>query len=132
MHIDWTHIEWITLLRAAGLIALSALWIVAKFELRSVRGEVSAIRGALENNVRELSESVDRLRTDREAEPVPAPASAVAAAGLNLTKRAQIVRMHRRGEMVHSIAAALQTPRNEIELILKMERLLNSGGAASA
>jgi hypothetical protein len=45
---------------------------------------------------------------------------------LNLTKRAQALRMYRRGETVASIAAALQTPSTEIELLLKVDRLLES------
>jgi hypothetical protein len=40
--------------------------------------------------------------------------------GLNLTKRAQALRMHRRGEPLAAISAALQSPRNEIELLLKL------------
>jgi hypothetical protein len=107
-----------------GLLGSLALWITAKFELRAVRSEVSDSHGAIETNVRELAASVNQLRVDRENEP--APAAPNPGLGLNLTKRAQVMRMHRRGETVPSIAAALQTPGNEIELILKLERLLNS------
>jgi hypothetical protein len=109
---------------AVGLLASLALWISAKSELRAVRGKVSDSHGAIEINVRELTASVNQLRVDRENEPAPAVPNP--GLGLNLTKRAQAVRMHRRGETVPSIAAALQTPGNEIELILKLERLLNS------
>jgi hypothetical protein len=45
---------------------------------------------------------------------------------LNLTKRAQALRMHRRGESVPTIAAALQSPHNEIDLLLKVHSYLNS------
>lgn len=109
-----------------GLLGSLALWITAKFELRAVRSKVSDSRDALETNVRELSASVNQLRAERENEP--APVSPSPSPGLNLTRRAQVVRMHRRGETIPSIAAALQTPGNEIELILKLERLLNSNG----
>ncbi|MGA2714377.1 MAG: hypothetical protein ABSG41_14815 [Bryobacteraceae bacterium] len=107
-----------------GLLGSLALWITAKFELRAVRGEVSDSHGAIEGNVRELSATLNQLRAEREIEGLPA-AQAIGQ-GLNLTKRAHVVRMHRRGETVPSIAAALQTPANEVELILKVERLLNS------
>lgn len=112
-----------------GLLGSLALWITAKFELRAVRSKVSDSHGAIEINVRELAASVNQLRVDRENEPGPAVPSP--GLGLNLTKRAQVVRMHRRGETVPSIAAALQTPGNEIELILKLERLLNSEARSS-
>ena len=39
---------------------------------------------------------------------------------LNLTRRAQAMRMQRRGESAATIAAALRVPRNEIELLLKI------------
>jgi hypothetical protein len=42
---------------------------------------------------------------------------------LNLTRRAQAIRMQRRGESAATIAAALRVPRNEIELLLKIQTL---------
>jgi len=126
MHIDWIRNPILQYgITGAGLIGLLALWIAAKFELRALRSGVSALGGTLESNVRELSASVNRLRVERENEPAPTPAAP--SPGLNLTKRAHVVRMHRRGETIPTIAAALQSPRNEVELILKMERLLNPG-----
>jgi hypothetical protein len=40
--------------------------------------------------------------------------------GLNLTKRSQVIRMSRRGEQAEKIAAALNLPRREVELLLKV------------
>ena len=53
----------------------------------------------------------------------PAPPSTLS---LNLTKRTQALRMHRRGETIPSIAAALQAPLSEIDLLLKLNRILDS------
>ncbi len=68
--------------------------------------------------------------------PVPAPAAPVALMpmmqGLNLTRRAQILRMRKRGENLQSIAAALQLPVGEVTLMLKMESLQNAAVSASA
>jgi hypothetical protein len=44
---------------------------------------------------------------------------------LNLTRRAQAIRMQRRGESAATIAAALRVPRNEIDLLLKIQKLAN-------
>ena len=44
---------------------------------------------------------------------------------LNLTRRAQALRMHRRGEPIPTIAAALQCPSNEIALLVKVDTLLD-------
>ena len=43
---------------------------------------------------------------------------------LNLTTRAKALRMYRRGESAASIAAALGSPRNEVDLLIKIQRLM--------
>jgi hypothetical protein len=109
-----------------GLAGSLGLWIASKVEVSGVRNEVSGSRGAMETHIRELSARVNQLQVSREEEQSYVPAAGGVVQGLNLTKRAQVVRMHRRGETVPSIAGALQTPVNEVELILKMEKLLNA------
>ena len=47
--------------------------------------------------------------------PPPTPPS-----GLNLNKRTQVIRMSRRGEQADKIAASLNLPRREVELLLKV------------
>ncbi|HUP04076.1 MAG TPA: hypothetical protein VMU19_08805 [Bryobacteraceae bacterium] len=42
---------------------------------------------------------------------------------LNLTRRAQALRMERRGEAPATIAATLRVPRNEVDLLLKIQKL---------
>jgi hypothetical protein len=51
---------------------------------------------------------------------------------LNLTRRAQALRMRRRGETPATIAAALRVPRNEIDLLLKIEAMARQEGSAAA
>ncbi len=40
--------------------------------------------------------------------------------GLNLNKRSQVIRMSRRGEQAEKIAASLNLPQREVELLLKV------------
>lgn len=40
--------------------------------------------------------------------------------GLNLNKRTQVIRMSRRGDRAETIAASLQLPQREVELLLKV------------
>jgi hypothetical protein len=47
--------------------------------------------------------------------------------GLNLNKRSQALQMHRRGEAPGDIAAALSIPRNEVELLVKVQRITLAG-----
>jgi hypothetical protein len=72
----------------------------------------------LKAEVEQLREAVTRLEQARPAPVAPAD-------GVNLTKREVALRMHRRGEPVTSIAAALETPGNEIALMLKVHELTN-------
>jgi len=46
--------------------------------------------------------------------------------GLNLSKRSQALRMHRRGEAAGRIASALEIPRQEVDLLLKVHRIVLS------
>ena len=46
--------------------------------------------------------------------------------GINLSKRSQALRLHRRGESTDRIAAELQVPRQEVELLLKVHRIVLS------
>lgn len=48
-------------------------------------------------------------------------------ASLNLNKRTQVIRMSRRGEPAENISAALSIPRKEVELLLKVHRLVLNG-----
>jgi hypothetical protein len=40
--------------------------------------------------------------------------------GFNLNKRSQVIRMSRRGEQAEKIAASLNLPQREVELLLKV------------
>jgi len=51
--------------------------------------------------------------------PPPPPAS-----GMNLSKRTQALRMSRRGERPEQIATALGLPQKEVELLVKIHRIV--------
>jgi hypothetical protein len=46
-----------------------------------------------------------------------------------MTTRAKVLRMHRRGETTSTIAAALGAQQEEVELLLKLDRLLDASAA---
>ena len=58
--------------------------------------------------------------------PPVAPPPGLPKPGLNLSKRSHALRMHRRGEGAEQIAAALDLPRQEVELLLKVHRIVLS------
>jgi hypothetical protein len=122
MHMDWilNPLAQYGML-AAGLIACLALFAAVKLEVCVVRQRAQESEDALAAQVRQMESALGHIRqsvTDIEERP------GSVGPGLNLTRRAQALRMHHRGESVETIAAALSAPRNEIDLLLKLQSML--------
>ena len=115
---------------AVGLAASLILWIGARVELRALRDRTARSLETIGSEVSNISAGLEAIRTARQTEPEPPPPTV--GQTLNLTKRAQVLRMHHRGESVHSIAAALQIPSGEVSLLLKIERLAEVESAVAA
>src|SRR5690348_5169343 len=126
------HLEWIVspvtqgALVAAGLSFALYLFCTLKIEIRSVerrarpqpaRAEIAELRGRLE----ELA--VLQRESQEQNQRVEAPAVAVRPA-LNLSLRNQALRLHRRGETPQQIAQSLGIPTGEVQLLLKVHRIL--------
>jgi hypothetical protein len=75
----------------------------------SATGELNAQMAQLSARVLDAEERTGVLV------PPTAPRS-----GFNLNKRSQVIRMSRRGEQAEKIAASLNLPRREVELLLKV------------
>lgn len=76
-----------------------------------------------------LRDSVDALAAqvhDLRNRPFVAPPPGLPKPGLNLSKRSHALRMQRRGEGAEQIAAALELPRQEVDLLLKVHRIVLS------
>lgn len=127
MNLDWI----LNPLTAYALIALVLAACIAV--LVSTQSEVCRLRRAADNSQRDLKKKIEEMQStvaqigqpapERAAETTPAR-SVTIRPSLNLTRRTQALRMRRRGESVESIAAALSTPRNEIELLLKVYEMV--------
>jgi hypothetical protein len=78
--------------------------------------EVAAVRAALEALRAELRD-VHEL-TGMLVPPVPAKS------GLNLSKRGQVLQLHRRGQTREQIAASLGLPLTEIDLLIKVHQIV--------
>ena len=106
---------------AAGLLACLALFAAVKLEMCVELQTAKQSRDALAAEVQAMETALGQIRqsvTGIEERPV------AVSPGLNLTRRTQALRMHRRGESIQTIAAALSAPRNEIELLLKLQAML--------
>lgn len=116
-------------LLSAGLGLCLYLFTSLKVEIRALakrtledRNQLQALAVALA----ETRDALDRLAGDlRDVEGQtgmlvpPAPVRS----GLNLSKRTQVLRKHRAGEDSAAIAAALELPRAEVDLLIKVQHL---------
>ena len=112
-------------LLAAGLAAAAGLFFglkrdISRLSLRRRRGDET-----LAQSLDQLRRELDALRAgaaefDRRLRELPPPA---ADREMDPVHRAQVLRMHRRGERPEQIAAALGLPLGEVDLLLKLHRI---------
>lgn len=88
---------------------------------RRSRAQHAQLQAAFETAQAGLRQLASEVRQIQEQSPVTLPACR---SGLNLSTRSQALRMHRRGENAAQIAAALQVPAQEVELLLKVHRIV--------
>jgi hypothetical protein len=131
---NWTAVTAAAILaQTAGLAACLYLFFLLKRENAELRRTFSTEVEGQQEVIVQLRMAVRRLE-ERPAGEAPRPAAAepahhpAPALSLNLNKRSQALRMHRRGDPPEAIASALHLPRNEVELLLKVHRSF-SGGA---
>jgi len=97
---------------------------------RQVNEVPEVVRAAPSETERELRQAVEALAAEitdlRNAASGDPADPAGPRPGLNMSKRSQALRLHRRGESAEQIAAALQVPRQEVELLLKVHRVVLS------
>jgi hypothetical protein len=97
-----------------------ALWRAANRRGTSQQGRYEAALSALQASVDELAARIEVV----ELRPAATGAASPPRLGLNLGKRSQALRMHRRGDSPEQIAAALELPRQEVDLLLKVHRIV--------
>jgi hypothetical protein len=129
MHLDWL-LSPIALYSASALCLLVSLTVVVHMKIQAAResapSEMPEIVSKPEDTaVLELKADMEQLRESvyRLEESLPVRGSGV---GMNVTKRAVALRMHRRGEQVATIATALETPANEVALLLKVAAMMET------
>lgn len=126
MNLDWLLNPLVSYaLIAVALAACIGIFISYKSELYRLRRAAAATQNDMKQQIEHMQSTVAQIGQQRQEAREPAVVSRAALRpSLNLTRRTQALRMRRRGESVESIAAALATPRNEIELMLKVYEML--------
>ena len=110
-----------------GIGASVWLFLLLKAELHKASSRSKQRQAATEaslNAVRVSLFNLDKRIGDAERQTgilVPPPPTR---SGFNLSKRSQAIRMHRRGETPSRIAAALELPQGEVDLLLKVHEIV--------
>lgn len=110
---------------ALGILGSLALFWTLKIELtRQSRRQLLRER-MLEGNIRILETNLESMQREMQASSLRPPASDLSFPGnsLNFTKRSQALRLLRRGQGVEHVAAVLNVPRQEVELLVKVYQL---------
>jgi len=117
------------ILLAAGLSLCLYLFLTVKAEVRGLaRGrlaeapKIEALEGAFQETRLAVQRIEGELR-DVEAQTGMLVSPAQAKSGLNLSKRTEVLRLHRAGKDAPCIAASLSLPRAEVELLIKVHRI---------
>ncbi len=104
---------------ALALAGCLALFLSMKKEIARVLRSFTENRDSAAASAATLAAGLATLRQEMETTERPS----LTGQELNLTRRAQALRMQCRGESPATIAAALRLPRNEIDLLLKIQKL---------
>ncbi|MGB9454861.1 MAG: hypothetical protein WCB12_02390 [Bryobacteraceae bacterium] len=115
---------------AAFLVALvcgGTALLLARLAIGAAR-RTAAAGASLQISMEALVARVEGVEQQAEAlrrQPAEAAPDAGRAA-LNLNKRAQALRMHRRGDPPERIASLLEVPRQEVDLLIRVHRIIIS------
>lgn len=113
------------LVLGGAAISLAVLWrartiLQSHSRQRAASTAAEAAVDLLQQKLALVERELEQLRRQPSAASLPArPRS-----GLNLDNRSQVLRMHRRGDSPAEIAGILELPLQEVELLLKVHRIV--------
>jgi hypothetical protein len=113
---------------AAIAVSLFAVWrskAVAELSDERTRARSEELQAAIAAFEKALAGQAAEL-ADLQRQPQGGAVAAPPRAGLNLCKRSQALRMHRKGDPPDRIAAALEVPLQEVDLLIKVHRIVLS------
>ncbi|HEY7392070.1 MAG TPA: hypothetical protein VH640_26365 [Bryobacteraceae bacterium] len=113
-----------------ALSALGVSWfafVYAKSLVQAASRRSGELQSEMERTVQATKAGLEALTAevqDLERQPAVTMAPGNPRPGLNLTNRSQALRLHRRGEPAEKIAGILAIPKQEVDLLLKVHRIV--------
>jgi hypothetical protein len=111
---------------AAMVASLFAVWRTQAM-VNATEERMKAAGRSVEVTLRNWRETLDSLSAqvrDLPQHSLTVTTSSPPKSGLNMNKRSQVLRMQRRGDAPEQIAIALEVPLQEVDLLLKVQRIV--------
>jgi hypothetical protein len=114
---------------AANLILVLGVMLTVSQRVRDLRSRAGKHESALQTETARLSAEIAQLKSKLEEIEEPGnsllPASpAAGASGVNNTLRSKVLKMHRLGQSPERIAGSLRLPQGEVDLLVKVHRIV--------
>jgi hypothetical protein len=103
-----------------ALLTAHKLFHAAKKITEAVRAECAAIVETAQSQCNAVALELQTVRSQPPSEIVPG----VPKPGMNLTRRSHALRLHRKGSSPEHIAATVEVPRQEVDLLLKVHEIV--------
>jgi hypothetical protein len=117
----------VTALAMAALgVSLYALYVAQKLchgaqvTMKTVREECAAAIEGAQTQYTAIASELESARLQPPVEILPGTSRP----SMNVTRRSQALRLHRKGDSPERISAALEVPRQEIDLLIKVHQLV--------
>jgi hypothetical protein len=128
-----TALTLVILLGAIVSLSAVAIGLFSIWQTRAVAGSIEkrieAVGEDCDECIRSLEGRVAALTAqigELERQPAVTLTPGMPKPGMNVVKRTQALRLHRRGEQPAEIASALDLPRQEVDLLLKVHSIVIS------
>jgi DNA-binding NarL/FixJ family response regulator len=107
-----------------ALLQAQKMFHAARLTNQALREECAA---AIEQAQAQFKAIASAPETKPETEKLPIPAEilpGIPKSSMNVTRRSQALRLHRKGDSSDQIAAALEVPRQEVDLLIKIHQIV--------
>jgi hypothetical protein len=133
MKFDWIlHPLIYYFLLAVAMSLCLYLFLAVQRQIQAAETRAGRDAQKLRSELLGLELELARLRGELEEKAVAAAPSLAPQPAMNLNRRTQALRMARRGDRPDQIAAALQIPDSEVNLLLKVHRTVSEVGSLKA
>jgi hypothetical protein len=114
---------------ALNLVLVLGLFFGLNRSVWKLRNRIGKCEAKLESATVQIAEGLNDLNRkmseleQTDTEPL-AGVGATLASGLNTTLRSKVLKMHRMGQSMDNIADSLRVPRGEVDLLVKVHRIV--------